>query len=347
MKLANFTREHADTLAGGPAVASSAAVSTHASGTASMHVASAVSIADAGNYYTSTTVEGALQELGGVTGDLVVYDEGVVQGTATSLDFIGSGVSAAMSGGTAQITVTSGSAYSNIPIFDEGSLMGTATTGLNFVGSGVSGTVTSGTGILTISGGFEAPTAYVRQYIASNQSVNTNSHALTLPGSPASNVILLAWGVESASITISSISQTGASWSKLYSYVNGNSIEVWYTPSGATSTGITVTMSGTGYSHCAAMEVVGISGTLAGTANTGTPFFAPLAATSANFQIITARSAGGSGTWDCIAQPFPTAIPIVEGTNGAVWFADGPTAGYFLFTQPSGTSRIVSIGSID
>lgn len=189
MKLSNFATDYSDILAGGPATGATTYVSAHEAGTASMHVASAVTIADAGNYYTGSTVEAALQELGTAAGasTLVVYDESSLIGTPAAMKFAGDGVTATYSGGTATVTVTVGTASTNIPIYDEGTLMGTATSGLNFTGSGISGTVTSGTAVITVSsGGTYAGTAYTRtagNYTTTSTSfvdVDSTNMALTI-----------------------------------------------------------------------------------------------------------------------------------------------------------------------
>jgi hypothetical protein len=75
------------------------------------HDASAVSIADAGGYFTATEVEGALQELGagGGGGGVIVQDEGSpLATTATTLDFVGAGVTASGAGATKTITIPGG-----------------------------------------------------------------------------------------------------------------------------------------------------------------------------------------------------------------------------------------------
>jgi hypothetical protein len=105
---------HAATQAAAEATAASA-LSSHVADTTSAHSATGVDITDAGSYYTSTTVEGALQEIGagGIGGGggggsaITAKDEGTTLTTAaTSFDFVGAGVTATNTGGAVTVTVT-------------------------------------------------------------------------------------------------------------------------------------------------------------------------------------------------------------------------------------------------
>jgi hypothetical protein len=104
---------HAATQAAAEATAA-AALSGHVADTTSAHSATGVDITDAGSYYTSTTVEGALQEIGagGIGGGgggsaITAKDEGTTLTTAaTSFDFVGAGVTATNTGGAVTVTVT-------------------------------------------------------------------------------------------------------------------------------------------------------------------------------------------------------------------------------------------------
>lgn len=81
---------------------------------------------------------------------ITVQDEGTPLATAaTTLNFVGSGVTASGTGGTKTITVTSGSA---ITVQDEGSSLTTAATTLNFVGGGIAATGTGATKTITAPG---------------------------------------------------------------------------------------------------------------------------------------------------------------------------------------------------
>jgi hypothetical protein len=104
---------HAATQAAAEATAATA-LSSHVADTTSAHSATGVDITDAGSYYTSTTVEGALQEIGagGIGGGgggsaITAKDEGTTLTTAaTSFDFVGAGVTATNTGGAVTVTVT-------------------------------------------------------------------------------------------------------------------------------------------------------------------------------------------------------------------------------------------------
>lgn len=78
-----------------------------------------------------------------------IEDEGSPQGSAGTINFVGSGVNASVGGGVATVTITGGGGGS-ITVADEGVAQGTATF-LNFIGSGVSTTVTSNTASIVIN----------------------------------------------------------------------------------------------------------------------------------------------------------------------------------------------------
>lgn len=87
---------------------------------------------------------------GGGGSSLTVQEEGSSLSTAaTTINFVGSGITATGSGATKTITV-SGSA---ITVQDEGSSLSTAATTLNFVGSGIVASGTGTTKTITVSGG--------------------------------------------------------------------------------------------------------------------------------------------------------------------------------------------------
>lgn len=83
---------------------------------------------------------------------LVFSDEGTAIGTPTVVDFVGAGVTASYSGGTATVTITGGSVDPSIIVQDEGSTIGTATV-LNFTGAGGTASFSGGTATINIAGG--------------------------------------------------------------------------------------------------------------------------------------------------------------------------------------------------
>ena len=87
---------------------------------------------------------------GGGSSGVTVQEEGSSLSTkGTTLNFVGSGVTASGTGATKTITVDA----SAITVQDEGSALSTAATVLNFVGSGVTASGTGATKTITISGG--------------------------------------------------------------------------------------------------------------------------------------------------------------------------------------------------
>ena len=86
------------------------------------------------------------------SGSFTVQDEGSSLSTAaTTLNFVGAGVTASGTGATKTITIAGGS--DGVTVQDEGSALSTTGTTLNFVGSGVTASGTGATKTITISGG--------------------------------------------------------------------------------------------------------------------------------------------------------------------------------------------------
>ena len=91
---------------------------------------------------------------GGGGSALTIQDEGSALSTAaTTLNFVGSGVTASGTGAEKTITISGGGGGSDLTIQDEGSALSTAATTLNFVGSGVTASGTGAEKTITISGG--------------------------------------------------------------------------------------------------------------------------------------------------------------------------------------------------
>lgn len=101
-------------------------------------------------------------------GSLDVQDEGISQGQASSLDFVGPGVSASVAGGVATITI----AGTLLAVEDEGVPQGNAGT-MNFTGTGVTATVAAGVATVDITGGGGggATQLYEKQIAAGGQTV--------------------------------------------------------------------------------------------------------------------------------------------------------------------------------
>lgn len=114
-------------------------------------------------------------------GGVTVEDEGsALSTTATTLNFVGSGVTASGTGATKTITV-SGGGSSGITVEDEGSALSTAGTTLNFVGAGVTATGTGTTKTITVSGGggSSGQTLISSGTVTSASSIDFDSSVLT------------------------------------------------------------------------------------------------------------------------------------------------------------------------
>lgn len=97
-----------------------------------------------------STAGGVVLNSGGGGSSLTIQEEGSSLSTAaTTINFVGSGITATGSGSTKTITV-SGSA---ITVQDEGGSLSTSATTLNFVGAGVVASGTGTTKTITIGGG--------------------------------------------------------------------------------------------------------------------------------------------------------------------------------------------------
>ena len=120
-------------------------------------------------------------QTGGGGSSLTVQDEGSALSTAaTTLNFVGAGVTASGTGATKTITISGGGGGSSLSVKDEGSALSTAATTLNFVGAGV---VASGSGAektITISGtgsttAYTPAPKYARLTLTSDQNLASNA----------------------------------------------------------------------------------------------------------------------------------------------------------------------------
>ena len=111
------------------------------------------------------------------TSGVTVQEEGSSLSTAgTTLNFVGSGVTASGTGSTKTITVSGG----EITVQDEGSALSTAASTLNFVGSGVVASGTGSTKTITISGSGSSQSAAYKEYLyvaSGSQSTFTGADA--------------------------------------------------------------------------------------------------------------------------------------------------------------------------
>jgi hypothetical protein len=129
-----------------------AATNTHIADATDAHDASAISFSPAGSI-AATDVQAAIEEVASEAGGsftLTVEEEGTPLATgATTLDFVGAGVTATGAGAEKTITIPGGS---GITVEDEGSALSTAATTLDFVGAGVTASGTGAEKTITIPG---------------------------------------------------------------------------------------------------------------------------------------------------------------------------------------------------
>ena len=117
---------------------------------------------------TNATIGGNLDITGNLTvngtsptGGLTVQDEGsALSTTATTLNFVGTGVVASGTGATKTITI-SGGGGGGVTVQDEGSALSTTATTLNFTGGGVVASGTGATKTITISAGSASTEVYI------------------------------------------------------------------------------------------------------------------------------------------------------------------------------------------
>ena len=114
---------------------------------------------------------------------LTIKDEGSALSTAaSSLNFVGSGVTASGTGADKTITISGGG--SAITIKDEGSALATAASSINFVGAGVTASGTGADKTITISGGGGTSNNVVRETFTGNGSATafTLTNSFTTDG---------------------------------------------------------------------------------------------------------------------------------------------------------------------
>ena len=124
-------------------------------------------------------------QTGGGGSSLTVQDEGSALSTAaTTLNFVGAGVTASGTGATKTITI-SGGGSSSLSVKDEGSALSTAATTLNFVGAVVTATGSGAEKTITISGtgsttSYTPAPKYARLTLTSDQSLGSSSGTTTI-----------------------------------------------------------------------------------------------------------------------------------------------------------------------
>ena len=129
---------------------------------------------------TNATIGGNLDITGNLTvngtsptGGLTIQDEGsALSTTATTLNFVGTGVVASGTGATKTITISGGGGGGGVTVQDEGSALSTTATTLNFVGTGVVASGTGATKTITINTGSASTEVYIAESADSNYGYN-------------------------------------------------------------------------------------------------------------------------------------------------------------------------------
>lgn len=186
----------------------------------------------------------------------------------------------------------------------------------------------------------------VAQWKASGPANNVNSYSFTLDSVP-SDPLILVFACE-GSQSISSITQTGATWTNLYAAsVNTYRHEVWK-GTGGTATGISVSMSGTQWSHCAVAEITGLTGTLVDSAS-GYDTSVALSVDQADLWVVQQRNGGGGGANSQITVSGPELFPLIHHRNGSVWLILNPSSTRRVIVTPGadGTKKTAIMVAID
>jgi len=151
---------------------------------------------------------------------LTIKDEGSALSTAaSSLNFVGSGVTASGTGADKTITISGGG--SAITIKDEGSALATAASSINFVGAGVTASGTGADKTITISGGGGTSNNVVRETFTGNGSAT----AFTLTNSFTTDGAVVFYNGQHLTPT-TDYSISGSTLTFTFAPVNGSEIVV-------------------------------------------------------------------------------------------------------------------------
>jgi len=140
-----------------------------------------------------STAGGVVINAGGGSSGVTVQEEGSALSTAgTTLNFVGSSVTASGTGATKTITIVD----SSLTVQDEGGSLSTTATTLNFVGSGVVASGTGSTKTITISGGGGSSGVTVQEEGSSLSTAGTTLNfvgsGVTASGSGATKTITVS-----------------------------------------------------------------------------------------------------------------------------------------------------------
>lgn len=180
---------------------------------------------------------------------------------------------------------------------------------------------------------------------------NVNSHNVTLDQTPDGDLpLFLAYQAEDNTTEVTSISQTGATWSRVYrDTTHGDGIELWSTP-GATGTAITVTMSGTQWSQVGVIELVNASDRIVGqnTVAGGTNPVSIDTVPGNGGVFVQARRAGAGGfAVTCAPVGAKAAVRTVVSQNNSGMFFVSPRPPSLSVGMPTTTDPGVSVATIE
>ena len=145
------------------------------------------------------------------TSGVTVQEEGSSLSTAgTTLNFVGSGVTASGTGSTKTITISGGA----LTIQDEGSALSTAGSTLNFVGAGVTATGTGATKTITIPGTGTVSEAFKTIAVSGSSNIVADSATDTLTLVAGSNMTITQ-NASTDTITFASSGSGGAAASDI------------------------------------------------------------------------------------------------------------------------------------
>jgi hypothetical protein len=181
----------------------------------------------------------------GGSGSLTVADEGSPLATsASTLDFVGAGVTATGAGATKTITIPGGG--SGVTVEDEGTPLATDGTTLNFVGAGVTATGAGATKTITIPGGSSATPSTPVILASSQNGANTTSLGVTISAAASGRRLVVIVGSNARDVNTPTctnvtftevLTATGAN----FIFANVDTVADTLTPTAGTS----VTTSGT------------------------------------------------------------------------------------------------------
>lgn len=128
-------------------------------------------------------------------GGVSIWDEGVPQGTGTTLNFLGAGVTASISGSVASITVSNSPPVTgSVVIQDEGIVKGSALT-LNFVGSNIDASISGTIARIFVTGSVGGGGGVVAADMWTSGSTGAGIRPSETAGSDATGQNSLAHGV--------------------------------------------------------------------------------------------------------------------------------------------------------